>query len=116
MSTTLTTTDLLPSSIPKLETSGLNWTIFKLRFQDALDAKGFWGHFDGTTTCPTVGSSATDTEMEALTLWNKNEQTAKSLLTQKIPDSALILVHSHMLVKDRWAAIVAEYSEKGTFA
>ena len=116
MSTALTTTDLLPSSVPKLEPTGLNWTVFKLRFQDALDAKGFWGHFDGTTICPVVGSPATTAETEALALWNKNEQTAKSLLTQKIPDSALILVHSHTLVKDRWDAIVAEYSEKGTFA
>lgn len=115
MSTT-TTTDLLPSSVPKLEASGLNWTIFKLRFQDALDAKGFWGHFDGTSVCPVTSSPPTQLQAEAVATWNKNERTAKSLLTQKIPDSALILIHSHKLVKDRWAAIVAEYSAKGVFA
>jgi gag-polypeptide of LTR copia-type len=116
MSTTLTTTDLLPSSVPKLEPTGLNWTVFKLCFQDALHVKGFWGHFDGTVVCPVVSSPATTDETEALALWKKNEWTAKSLLTQKIHDSALILVHSHTAVKDCWDAIVAEYSAKGTFA
>jgi hypothetical protein len=111
MSTALTT-DLLPSSVPKLESTGLNWTVFKLHFQDVLDAKGFWGHFDGTAFPPVVSSPATAAEAEALTLWNKNERTAKSLLTQKIPDSALILVHSHTRMKDRWDTIVAEYSGK----
>jgi hypothetical protein len=116
MSTSLATTDLLPSSVPKLEPTRLNWTIFKLRFQDALDGKGYWGHFDGTITAPSVGSPATQSETEALAIWNKNECTAKSLLMQKIPDSALILIHSHSRVRDHWATIVAKYSEKGTFA
>jgi hypothetical protein len=106
----------LPSSVPKLEPTGLNWTIFKLRFKDALDGKGYWGHFDGTSTAPSVGSPATQSEVEALATWNKNERTAKALLTQKIPDSALILVHSHLLVRECWAVIIAEYSKKGTFA
>ena len=116
MSTALTTTDLLPLSVPKLDPTGLNWTVFKLHFQDALDTKGFWGHFDGTTIGPAVSSPATTADTEALALWNKNEWTAKSLLTQKIPDLMLILVHSHSLVKDHLNAIVAEYSEKGMVA
>ena len=66
MSTTSTTAtalaDTLPSSIPKLDASGLNWAIFSLHFQDAVEAKGYWGHFDGTTpwpvpTAPTVTPS-----------------------------------------------------------
>ena len=32
----------LPSSVPKLEASGLNWVIFSLCFQDAVEAKGYW--------------------------------------------------------------------------
>jgi len=93
--------------VSKLKPTGLNWTVFKLHFQDALDAKGFWGHFDGTTIFPAVSSPATTADMEALTLWNKNEWTVKSLLMQKIPDSVLIFVHSHTLMKDHWDAIVA---------
>ena len=116
MTTGLTTTDLLPLSVPKLKASGLNWTIFKLHFQDALDVKGFWGHFDGTSVCPITSSPSTQLQAEAVATWNKNKHTVKSLLTQKIPDLALILIHSHKLMKDQWAAIVAEYSVKGVFA
>jgi len=47
-------TDTLPSSVPKLEASGLNWVIFSLCFQNAIEAKGYWGHFDGTTLWPVV--------------------------------------------------------------
>jgi hypothetical protein len=27
----------------------LNWTAFSIRFKEAIEAKGFWGHFDGTS-------------------------------------------------------------------
>ena len=36
-------TDTLPSSVPKLDPTGSNWTVFLFHFQDAIDAKGFWG-------------------------------------------------------------------------
>ena len=29
--------DTLPSSIPKLDASGMNWAIFTVRFRDAID-------------------------------------------------------------------------------
>ena len=32
--------------------------------------------------------------------WDKNERSAKSLLTQKIPDSTLMRVHSKKTVKE----------------
>jgi len=44
--------DTLPSSVPKLDTSGLNWAVFSLHFQDAIEAKGYWGHFHGTSEHP----------------------------------------------------------------
>lgn len=75
MSIILATTNLLPSSVPKLDPAGLNWTVFKLHFQDALDAKGYWGHFDGTSICPVASSPATQQEVEAVSTRNKNEHT-----------------------------------------
>ena len=52
MSTTTTSlSDSLSLSVPKLESTGMDWAIFSVCFQDAVEAKGFWGHFDGTTTC-----------------------------------------------------------------
>ena len=118
MSTSTALADQLPGSIPKLDSSGMNWAVFSLRFQDAVEAKGFWGHFDGTEPKPTPGipSAITADERTAIAAWEKDERSAKSLLTQKLPDSTLIRVHKEVTVKNRWDAIVHEYTEKGAFA
>ena len=53
MSTTTTSlSDTLPLSIPKLDASGINWAIFSVCLQDTIEAKGFWNHFDGSSTRP----------------------------------------------------------------
>jgi len=83
---------------------------------DAVDAKGFWGHFDGSSVKPVASSPATDIELAAISLWEKNERSSKSLLTQKIPDSTLMKVHSVLTVQARWKLIVEEYTEKGAYA
>jgi hypothetical protein len=123
--TTTSLSDSLSSSVPKLDASGLNWAIFAVRFEDAVEAKGFWTHFDGTGPRPTaaavsvVGGDGTttvkppsDAELAAIDQWDKDERSAKSLLTQKIPDSTLMRIHNKRTVKERWDAIVTEYTEK----
>jgi hypothetical protein len=128
--TTTSLSDSLPSSIPKLDASGLNWAIFSVRFQDAIEAKGFWSHFDGTGTRPpapvavsvtgTDGTVTTtppsDAALASVDKWDKDELSAKSLLTQRIPDSTLMRVHTKRTVRERWEAIVTEYTEKGAYA
>lgn len=58
MSATATSlSDTLPSSVPKLDSTGTNWAIFEIRFRDAVEAKGFWGHFDGQTKQPVMGTA-----------------------------------------------------------
>ncbi len=98
--TTTSLSDTLPSTVPKLDATGLNWAIFSVRFQDAVEAKGFWGHFDGTSTCLGLSNPATADKTAAKNQWEKNERSAKSLLTQKIPDLTLMRVHSKTSVKD----------------
>ncbi len=82
--TTTALANSLPSSIPKLDPSGLNWAIFSVRFRDAVEAKGYWGHFDGTVPCPTVPptiraadgsvtSAPTTEQVAAETQWQKDE-------------------------------------------
>jgi len=71
--------DTLPSSVPKLEASGLNWAIFSLCFQDAVEAKGYWGHFDGMTPWPVVAKPE-----DAPTAAKTTETTA----TQSVASSA----------------------------
>ena len=127
--TTTSLSDSLPSSIPKLDASGLNWAIFSVRFQDAIEAKGFWSHFDGTGSRPSaVAVSVTrndgtvtitppsDAEIAAVDKWDKDKRLAKSLLTQKIPDLTLMHVHNKRTVLERWESIVTEYTEKGSYA
>jgi len=94
--TTTSLADTLLSSVLKLDASGLNWVIFSLCFQDTVEAKGYWGHFDGTSECPAVPkledlpamtAAPTPTTPSAEDLaaaanqWDKDEQLAKSLLT-----------------------------------
>ncbi|KIM45005.1 hypothetical protein M413DRAFT_25393 [Hebeloma cylindrosporum] len=121
--TTTSLADSLPPSIPKLDATGLNWVIFSVRFQDAVEAKGFWGHFDAAAPAPTGGTAATPAPtmvvsndvLAAQLQWDKNERLAKSLLTQKIPDSTLMRIHLKKSVKEHWAVIVEEYTSKGAY-
>ena len=117
--TTVTMTslsDALPLSVPKLEANGTNWAIFLVCCRDAVEAKGYWGHFDGTTPVPTLSTPPTMKETTAKTQWEKDEQSAKSLLTQKLPDSTVMKIHMKATVQERWSAVVKEYTEKGAYA
>ena len=87
-----------------------------MRFQDAVECKGFWNHFDGTETQPTASATPTPDKVKAIDKWDKEERAAKSLLTQKLPDGTLMRVHRHATVKLRWDAIVTEFTEKGAYA
>ena len=88
--------DTLPSSIPKLDATAINWAIFSVRFQDAIEAKGFWNHFDGLSIRPvqtfttvvttddgtTTGGKEITPADELITSqnqWDKDERSAKSV-------------------------------------
>ena len=106
------------STVPKLDASGNNWAIFVFRFQDAVEAKGYWGHFDGSATRPTAAdpTKPTSDETAKIAQWDKDERSAKSLLTQKLPDSTVVLIHAKVTVKARWDAVVKEFSKKSAYA
>ena len=70
-----TATDILPSSVPKLLPTGLNWTAFYIHFQEAIEAKGFWDHFDGTSSISKLTLPVTG-EQDALNQWLKYERSA----------------------------------------
>jgi len=129
--TTTSLADTLPSSVPKLDASGLNWAVFSLHFQDAVKAKGYWGHFNGTSEhpaapkledlpvmtadAPAPAAPSAEDLAAAINQWDKDKWSAKSLLTQKIPDSALMHIQNKKSVKECWDMITSEYTEKGTF-
>ena len=108
--------DTLPSTVPKLNADGENWAIFYVRFMDAVEAKGFWGHFDGTSTLPVTTTDSSAADIAAKNQWEKDERSAKTLLTQRLPDSTVMEVHSKKTVKERWEAVVKEYTVKGAYA
>ncbi|KAI6095718.1 hypothetical protein F5141DRAFT_971345, partial [Pisolithus sp. B1] len=114
------TTDTLPGNVPKLDIKGANWAIFSLHFQTAVEAKELWSHFDGTSQCPVgptvTAADGTETvsppDPDELAKWQKSENMAKHLLTQRIPDSTALRVRSLTTVAAMWNEIVREYTEK----
>ncbi|KZT18556.1 hypothetical protein NEOLEDRAFT_1079870, partial [Neolentinus lepideus HHB14362 ss-1] len=106
--------DTLPSSVPKLDPSGVNFAIFSERFETAVRAKRLWGHFSGSTTRPQpLSTVATQEEEDKITKWDDNEATAMYLLSQKLPDSAFLKYRNRRTVADRWTAIRDEFTHKG---
>ena len=82
---------------------------------DAVEAKGFWGHFNGTMLKPMLSSAPTDKEIKAKNQWDKDERSAKTLLAQKLPDSTVMEIHLKRTVKEQWEAVVKEYTQKGVY-
>ena len=98
--TTLTTSslsDTLSAVVPKLKVEGKD--IFFIWFMDAVEAKGFWGHFDRSMLEPMLSSTPTEDEIKAKNQWDKDEWSAKTLLTQKLPDSTVMEIHLKQSVK-----------------
>jgi hypothetical protein len=118
MSLSTITTDLLPSTVPKLHERGNNWAIFALRFKMAVKAKSLWGHMDGTSTCPVPANPAnvTAAETTAIADWEKNEALAQNLLGSRVPDSTAFLLANQTTAADMWNVIVREYTSKGAYA
>ena len=113
--TTASLSDALLSSVPSLQATGPNWAIFLIRFRNAVEVKGFWDHFDGSSLAPPLLNPPTTKETAAKVQWEKDERSAKSLLTQKLPDSTLMKIHTKTTVRERWEAVEKEYTEKGAY-
>lgn len=79
--------DQLSSSVPRLDSSGKNWAIFSIRFQDAVEAKGFWGHFDGTEPCPQPATKDRPTPDESAACCVYEAKSAQTELRSRFLDS-----------------------------
>lgn len=109
--------DTLPSNVPKLEISGTNWPIWRIRFTVAATAKGKFGHFNGTTPRPVpVALPPTQAEAQAMQAWDDAEDVAKYLLTQRIPDSTVMHLESLATVAEMWTTLTTEFAQKGAYA
>jgi hypothetical protein len=116
------------TAIPALAENGSNWSIFKLRFRLALSPHGLYHHFvpDTSHTKPvnpisrTVPGTLTDIEqklkdkyMDELAKWEKDNDTARYILSRVLPDSMLRKIYSDTRsVKDMWDMLCKEYQQK----
>ena len=80
---------------------------------DAVEAKGFWGHFDGMSPLNVLTSVSTSAEIAEKAQWEKNKRLVKTLLTLRLPYSTVMEIHSKKSVKERWDVVVKEYMVKG---
>src|SRR5882724_13392841 len=110
-STSNAPSDTLPSSVPKLDPTGSNWPIFSIRFEDALAARDRWGHFDGKVPKPkSAGTTPTADEQKDIDAWEKEERISSYMLSQKLPDSAVMRIRKLDSVAEKWKAVKDEFS------
>jgi len=122
MSTTSTSNEnpRFPSltHIPRLEQDGSNWAIFQTRFQMAMIASNYWDCFDGSRARPIAKDLAAPTKDEegAIATWEKDDNIARYLLSQRLPDSAVLSFSSCSSVQICWKLVTEEYRAKSAFA
>jgi hypothetical protein len=112
--------------IPKLETDGLNWVIFKDRFMFAAVAADLVKHIDGTGTAP-IPSAFTSGSPNPLTAdqiaeiklyeenqskWMMNEVVIKQAIATTIPDSLFMEVHKEVTARLMWEAVRLKQEKK----
>lgn len=98
--TTSSLSDTLALTILLLDAEGSNWVIFYICFMDAIEAKGFWEHFDGLSMPPVLSNLPTTAETTAKNQWDKDKQSVKALLTQRLLDLTMMEIHLKKTVKE----------------
>ncbi|PIL29341.1 hypothetical protein GSI_09392 [Ganoderma sinense ZZ0214-1] len=111
MSTTISD---FSAALDKLDPTGKNWLTFQRRFTIAVRQKDAWSHFDGSTPHPAPADPAKPTKDEnaAIATWEKTENLALYLLSQKLPDVTFTKHHRKGTTAAIWAAIVKEFTDK----
>jgi len=108
----------LPSNIPCLEADGSNWAIFVLRFREAVQVARRWPYFEGTIPCPSPKDPAKvpDNEKKSIEDWKFEDLAARYLLSQQLPNSIAIRLHSLTTAKARWDHLVFKFTAQSIYA
>ena len=116
--TTPSTIKLLPSNIPHLEADGSNWAIFILCFCKAMQVTQRWPYFEGTIPCPSSKDPAKvpDDKRKAIEDWEFEDLAVWYLLSQCLPNSITICLHSLPTTKSRWDCLVFEFTVQSLYA
>ena len=115
---TIPSIQLLLSNIPCLEADGSNWAIFVLCFREAMQVAWRWPYFEGTIPCPSPKDpvKVPDDERKALDDWKFKDLAARYLLSQHLPNSITIQLHSLTTTKARWDCLVFEFTAQSIYA
>jgi len=115
---TPTTIEKLPANIPRLESNGSNWAIFKMRFSNAMKVTRRWAYFTGILPCPEPAdaSKPTKDEAELIVQWEYEDSVASYLLSQRLPDTTEMCLASCSTTKERWDMVTKEYQAKSAYA
>jgi transposase InsO family protein len=89
-----------------------------MRFMWAMESMDRWEHFDGSKPRPIVKDVAapTNEEKAASSVWEKADQKARFLLSQRLPDSAVLAFNSCTSAQMCWAQVCGEYTAKSVYA
>src|ERR1700678_1487854 len=112
--------------IPKLDVSGSNWVIFKDRFLWSVDARGLTEHVNGTSQSPkdpltssvrlgvlSDAQKLVDKEWQKeLGEWNQGEAIAKQQITNSIPNSLFMKIHSKPTAYDIWKDLEGHFQNR----
>jgi hypothetical protein len=110
--------------IPKLETDGSNWVIFKDRFLYAAAAASLITHVDGTGVIPplvtVVGPDTPTAEQKeevseyqsALSKWKSDEAIVRQAIATVIPDSLFLEVRKKETAYLMWEAVKSQREKK----
>jgi hypothetical protein len=115
---TIPSIQTLPSNIPSLEADGLNWAIFVLCFCKAMQVARRWPYFEGTIPCPSPKDpvKVLDDKRKALDDWKFEDLAAQYLLSQRLPDSIAIQLHSLTTAKAQWDRLVFKFTAQSIYA
>ena len=113
----MSTSLILPVSIPYLKPNSSNWAIFMMRFREAMKAMHQWAYFTGHEPCPKLkdANNPMDTEIDVAEIWEYENSVASYLLSQRLSNATKIHLASCTTAKERWEAITQKYQAKSAY-
>ncbi|KAF8489659.1 hypothetical protein F5888DRAFT_1870139 [Russula emetica] len=89
-----------------------------MRFRDAMKLAHKWMYFTGQKKCPEPQDKDNPThgEIEAAKEWEYEDSVASYLLSQRLPDSAVMRLSSCSSAQEQWEMVTKEYQAKSAYA
>ena len=110
----------VPNDVPHLDSEGTNWATFAFRFRRAMILVNRWDFYDGSNKRPTPKDpdNPTDAEKKECQKWDREDQIAQCLLSQRLPDELAMDMDNlnHTTAKKQWDAINTYFTAKSVYA